>query len=180
MFSKQIITVLMLILIVSHGTIQLFILKVFQAQHRKEITQSIDKGNIKEELILFKFNKDEFEKGINYIEWAEEGEFIIDGEMYDVVKSEVKADSIYLYCLHDNEESILYSTVMEIFNKLIGDEAANSGNLTSINNLFSEFYFSKAHELNKLYLEESSCYLPVKSFDLLDGETFTDTPPPRS
>ena len=180
MFSKQIIIVLMLILIVSHGTVQLFILKVFQAQHKKEIIQSIYNGTFKEDLILFKFNKDEFEKGIKYIEWADEDEFIIEKEMYDVVKSEVKRDSIYLYCLHDNEESILYSTIVEIFNKLVGDETANTGNLTSINNLFSEFYFSKANELNKLFCEENSIYLPVKSFDLLDGETFIDSPPPRS
>jgi hypothetical protein len=180
MFYKQLITVLMLILIISHGTVQLFILKVFQAQHKTEIIQSIYNGTFKEDLILFKFNKDEFEKGIKYIEWADEDEFIIEKEMYDVVKSEVKRDSIYLYCLHDNEESILYSTIVEIFNKLVGDETANTGNLTSMNNLFNEFYFSKANELNKLFLEENSFYLPVKSFDLLDGETFIDTPPPRS
>jgi len=100
--------------------------------------------------------------------------------MYDVVKSEVKGDSIYFYCLHDNKETILYSTIVEIFNKIEGDEATNTGNLISINNLFSEFYFNNTHELNKLYLEESRCYLPVKYFNLLDSETFIDTPPPRS
>lgn len=180
MFYKRLITVLMLILIVSHGTVQLFILKVFQTQHRKEIFQSIDNGDIEEELILFKFNKDEFDKGINYIEWAEEDEFIIDGEMYDVVKSEVKSDSIYLYCLHDNEESILYSGIAKILNRLSEDEPNNARNLSSFNNTFSEFYFSTANEVKKYYLEESSRYLPINSFNLLDGETFIATPPPRS
>ena len=170
----------MLILIISHGTVQLFILKVFQAQHRKEITQLIDKGNIEEELILFKFNKADIEKGLSDMEWIEEDEFRIDGEMYDVVKREFKNDFIYLYCFHDKKESILYSGIIKIINRLIGDEQNNARNITVINSLFSEFYFSTKFETNKFYLEIGSAYLPIKTFNLLDFDPPIDTPPPRS
>jgi hypothetical protein len=114
------------------------------------------------------------------LEWIEENEFRIDGEMYDVVKREVKKDSIYLYCLHDKTESILYSGIVKIFNRLFGDGPGNDGNSTIINNLLSELYFNTATEFSKFYLEESNRYLPVKTFSLLDGEHFINTPPPRS
>jgi hypothetical protein len=179
-FSKRLISILMLLLIISHGSVHLFILKIYQTQHSKNIFLSIEKGMIKDDLILFKFNKYDLEKGLSYLEWIEENEFRIDGEMYDVVKREVKKDSIYLYCLHDKTESILYSGIVKIFNRLFGDGPGNDGNSTIINNLLSELYFNTATEFSKFYLEESNRYLPVKTFSLLDGEHFINTPPPRS
>jgi len=170
----------MLLLIISHGSVHLFILKTYQTQHSKYIFQSIDNGTFEDDPILFKFDKDDLEKGLSYIEWIEEDEFRIEGEMYDVVKREIGKDSVYLYCLHDYKESILYSGIVKIFNRLFGDESDNDGNSTIINNLLSELYFNTSVEFNKLGLEESSRYLPANVFNLLDCERFIDTPPPRS
>ncbi len=180
MFSKRLIPILLISLLIFHGSLQLVVIKIFQAQHRREIFQSIDNGSFEDDLILFKFHKDDLEKGLSYIEWIEEDEFRIEWEMYDVVKREVIGDSLYLYCLHDKNESILYSSIMKIFNRLLGDEPNNARSLTSFNNSLSEFYFSTVIELNKFYLEESGRYLPIKTFSLLDGEPLIDTPPPRS
>ena len=180
MFNKQIISVLMLFLIISHGTVQLFILKVFQTQHRKNIQQSIDSGMFEDDLILFKFNKDEFEKGLSHIEWIEDDEFRIDEGLYDIVEKNVTDDFVYLYCYDDKKESILYLGLFKIFNRLFGDETNNVRNLTMVNSLLSDYYFCDANELNKYYLQESSRYLTIKTFKLLNGEHFIDTPPPRS
>lgn len=170
----------MLFLIISHGTVQLFILKVFQTQHRKNIQHSIDSGMFEDDLILFKFNKDEFEKGLSHIQWISEDEFRIDESLYDVVEKNVTEDFIYLYCYDDKKESILYLGLFKIFDRLFGDETNNVSNLTIINSLLCDYYFGDGNELNKFYLEESSRYLPIKTFDLLNGESFIDTPPPRS
>ena len=169
----------MLFLIISHGTVQLFILKIFQAQHRKDIQQSIDSGMFEDDLILFKFSKDEFENGLCHIEWISEDEFRIEEGMYDVVEKNITEDFIYLYCLDDKKESILYLGLFKIFNRLFGDETNNVSNLTVVNSILSDYYFGDADELNKFYLEESSRFLPIKTFDLLNGERFIDTLPPR-
>lgn len=179
MLRKQLIPIFLLILILFHGALQLLVIKIFLAQHKKEMFLSIDNGTFEYDLILFKISKDDLEKSVSDIEWVEEDEFRIGREMYDVVDRKVKGDSIYLFCLHDTEESILYSTIAKIFNNLLGNEPNSTGNLTSITNFLSEFYFSKASELDKFYLKERTRYFPLKTFVLLDGEKFIDTPPPR-
>lgn len=170
----------MLILILSHGSVQLFIIKIFQIQHRRNVFQSIEKGTIEEDLILFKFSKDDLESGLSHVEWVEENEFRIDGEMYDVVKREVKKDSVYVYCFHDEKESVLYSAIVKIFKKLFGDDRNNLKNLVAFNSHISEFYYQSASELNMFYLAGNGRYLPVKVFHLLDGKSIVDTPPPRT
>lgn len=180
MIVEKYISVLMLVLIFFHGSLELFILKIFQAQHREEVYKLIDEGLCEQNLVLFKFSNDEFERGLQHIEWVEEHEFRIEGEMYDIVRKELTADSVYLYCYHDKKESKLYSSILKIFDRLPGDEANNTRNLAVINNLLSEFYFNTSIEINVFCTEESSCYLTVKTFDLLEGEHFIDSPPPRS
>jgi hypothetical protein len=179
-FAKKYVSLLMLVLMFFHGSLELFILKIFQAQHREEINKLIDEDLSEDELVLFNFSKDNFEKGLKHIEWVEEHEFRIEGEMYDIVRKEITSDSVYLYCYHDKKESKLYSGILKIFDRLPGNEASNTRNLAVINNLLSEFYFSTSIEINVFCIEESNCYLPVKIFDLLEGEHFIDLPPPRS
>ena len=111
-FAKKYISLLMLALIFIHGSVELFILKIFQVQHKEEISKLIDEGLSEDELVLFQFSKDDFEKGLEHIEWVEEHEFRIGGEMYDIVQKEITADSIYLYCYHDRKESKLYSSIL--------------------------------------------------------------------
>lgn len=168
----------MLILFISHGSAQLLILRVIQTHHRRNVFQSIENGTCENELVLFKFSNEELKKGSSHIEWVEENEFRIEGEMYDVVKKEFKEDTMYLYCLHDEKESVLYSGIVKIINKLFGEEKDNAGKLNTINNILSEFY--TASELNNFYPEETSNNLPIKIFHLLDGDRLVDTPPPRS
>ncbi|MBI4810716.1 MAG: hypothetical protein HY800_04610 [Ignavibacteriales bacterium] len=71
---------------------------------KKEIKHRIISGIDKNELVFFKFSKTESEKELL---WEHSKEFEYKGEMYDVVESEEKGDTICYWCWWDHEETSL-------------------------------------------------------------------------
>ncbi|OAD90108.1 hypothetical protein A7A78_07780 [Aequorivita soesokkakensis] len=57
-----------------------------------------------EELVLLKFTKEETETKLR---WEHSKEFEYNGQMYDIVSSEIKGDSIFYRCWWDYEETEL-------------------------------------------------------------------------
>ena len=177
---KQLISFIMLMLIISHGVFQLFVFKIFQAKYREEILEIIEDGVFENELILFTFSKNDFEKGTARVHWIEADEFRFDEEMYDVVKNETKGDSVYLYCLHDENESKLYIIIDKYFQQMLKDNPDKVNDFNSLNNFLSQFYFKPPEqEKYKGFCEKRKYFADVDP-NLLEGEHFLVIPPPRS
>jgi len=177
---KKLISLVMLMLIVSHGVFQLFVLKIFQAKYREEIFEVIEDGVPENELTLFTFSKNDFEKGTARVHWIEADEFRFDEEMYDVVKNETKGDSVYLYCLHDENESKLYTIIDEYFQQMLEDDPDKINELTSLNSSLSQFYSKPLDQEHNAGLFEKGKYFADVDSNLLEGEHFFVIPPPRS
>jgi len=167
-------------LIVSHGVFQLFVLKIFQAKYREEIFEVIEDGVPENELTLFTFSKDEIYNGTTKVQWTEEDEFRFDEKMYDVVKMETKGDSVYLYCLHDENESRLYAILDEYFQQMLEDDPDKINELTSLNSSLSQFYSKPLDQKHSAGLFEKGRYFTDVNSNLLEGEHFLVIPPPRS
>lgn len=179
MYLKKYISAIMLFLLILHGSLHLFVLKIFQTQHKEQVYELISSRSYQEDIVLFKFNKYEFDKGLNYIEWTEENEFRIEGEMYDIVRKEITEDTVYLYCFYDREESNLYNSIIKVLNNLIENDRATTSNVTSIITLLSEFYSNTNEAANDSWLNLNRMYFPAIAFNTLDGEHYLNTPPPR-
>jgi len=173
MLIKRIISVIMLILIISHGIYQLFIFKLFQVKYRTEAYSEIDTGLANEKLVLFSFRVEDYKNNRINVEWIEEDEFRFEKEMYDIVKKEVKGNSIYLFCFHDRKESMLYLVMDKIF-KSFEKEIDDLKNLPVY---FSQYYSEFPSDYN-FYLYSAESYNLTPAY-LLEGEYFLITPPPR-
>lgn len=57
----------------------------------------------RDDLVLLKFDKKSFRK----LRWEKEDEFEYEGQMYDVLESEEKGDSVFYRCFRDNKETKL-------------------------------------------------------------------------
>lgn len=170
----------MLLLIVSHNVFQLFVFKIFQAKYRDEIIGIIDEGISEDELTLFTFSKDDLKNGTAKIQWMEENEFRFNDEMYDVVAKEINDDSVYYYCIYDENESRLYTVFDEYFQKMLEDDPDKLRDLNILNNSLSEFYSKPfVHENKPSFYEKGKYYTDVNNI-LLEGEHFLVIPPPRS
>ena len=71
---------------------------------KKEIKRKLIKGVNQEELVLLKFS---IEDSKTKLKWKHAREFSFEGEMYDVVSTEIKSDSIFYRCWWDHEETAL-------------------------------------------------------------------------
>ena len=177
---KEIISVCMLFLIISHGIIQFVIFKVFQAKYRTEIVEMMLNDLSEIELVSFKFDKQKFLTGSIRLQWIEEDEFRYNNKMYDVVKKELHSNYVNFYCIEDENESLLYSYFDKYFQKLINEDPVKEEDLEGFSISLSQFY-SKPFEFEcnpRDYFNGE--YSIVYNSNLLDGIQFSITPPPRS
>ena len=177
---KEIISVFMLFLIISHGVIQFVIFKVFQAKYKTEIVEMMLNDISGIEIVSFKFDKNDLQTGKIRIQWIDDDEFRYQNRMYDVVTRESSNDFLNLYCIEDKNESLLYSYFDRYFQKLIDEDPTKEEDLEGFSNSLSQFY-SKPVEFEcnpRKYLRNK--YFNVYNSNLLDGVKFSLTQPPRS
>lgn len=87
---------------------------------RKEIKRSI-KSSIPEKDL----HRISFSKSTGEINWVREGkEFSVNGQMYDIVKSEECLDTIHYYCISDDEETELFAHLDERTKKQMENDPA--------------------------------------------------------
>jgi len=170
----------MLFLVISHGIFQLFVFKIFQTKYRGEIIEVIEEGVENNNLTLFRFSKDNFNKGLTRLDWIEENEFRSGNKMYDVVNKEFKGDSVYLYCIHDDNESELYAAMDKIFKRMVEENPDKAKDLRNYNNSLSQFYSKPIETEYSTNLYSDCTYFTKISSDLLEGEYIPVSPPPRS
>ncbi len=168
----------MVCLVISHGIIQFTIFKFFQVKHRAETSGIISEGVPESEQIIFKFSKSDFnDRGIN-IEWKDDDEFKYENEMFDVIKKEIRNDTVYLYCMRDESESELYS-ILDKFLGLIFEENPDDPYELEINNIYFNEDFSGSLFAENNHNPQFNNYPDNFSRTLLDGESIVITPPPQ-
>lgn len=137
-----------------------------------------DSSNVK--FLTFQFNKNELQSGKIRIQWIEDDEFRYENKMYDVVKYESHGDSVYLYCIEDENESSLYSYYDKYFQKLINEDPGKEEDLEAFRISFSQFYSKPPLIGCNSQSSLDGNYFTVYDSNLLDGVQFSFTPPPRS
>ena len=173
---KYLLTSVMIFLVISNGLIQFGMFEFFQGQHRIQTKDSIKNRIQDNRQVTFIVEKSAYENMQTGIDWKDSDEFRYKEEMYDILGTEVKGDSVYLYCLLDSDETGLYT----ILDKLIEQETEDPDEQAGFNNFFSHYYSCPGYSPTIKIPSAVEFYFSSLDRNLLDGEYLTDTPPPRS
>jgi hypothetical protein len=168
---KNITSFSLLLLVISHGVIQFGMFELFRADYRAEAARLIGAGVPGHNRIVFSFNKEEFSR----VEWKDDEEFRFEGKLFDVIQKEVKGDSVLLYCLYDEDDTILYS----VLDSLIEDDKDVPEETDGFGISLSQFYFCEDFNLN---IDSPGCDDKIFiscEMNPLAGELQITTPPPR-
>ena len=177
---KKIISIFLLILIVSHGILQFMLYKVMQVKYRLDMVEQISHGIPDSYLTILKFGKSNYKMSSGNIKWIEDDEFRYQNSMYDVVKTKTVGDSIYLYCIMDENESELYTYFEKYLQNLAEEDPDKFKDIASLNIFLSQFYSSSLNTDSEIPLQLTKQNYFSLTLNPLDGEILLNTPPPRS
>jgi hypothetical protein len=106
-----------LLVLGSYFLVPYIIFKFKQTAIRKEIKKTIKAGIPKNEMIRFS------QEELNAAEWEKPGkEFWLNGNLYDIVKTEKHNEIIYYWCINDDQEKELFATLDNLVGKRMNKE----------------------------------------------------------
>jgi hypothetical protein len=170
MKKAGIILLIMIFLFQAMGAFLLF--KLRQNEVKQEIKSRIKAGVPEAELTVFKFN----DQQISQLRWEDEHEFILDGQMYDIVKTHYVEGGVIFHCLHDKQETALFKNLNKLVaNKLGSDQNRNNGsNQAPVNWYFVE----NKSTLQALFPSSTTVNKPY-GFSFDDPFIQPSSPPPQ-
>jgi hypothetical protein len=129
-----------------------------------------------EEQVLWKFTRADAQTKLY---WEHSREFEYKGQMYDIIKSEVRGDTIWYWCYWDRKETDIKRQINEFASYLMGpgQDSRNTGRC--ITNFFQTLFFpGMQRESNILFdISCSHCLTPY-DFPFSLCEIAPPTPPP--
>ena len=146
----------------------------FQRAHiRKDIKSRIKQGVPQNELKVFHFAKLQELETLN---WHNDHEFRQGDEMFDVVRKEVTEHGVYLHCINDQQETLLFAQLNELVKKR--SESDPMGRQQLAQSLSSPYLPFKSIHLQVVQWRTFIC--PVEyTFTLKTWIRDPDSPPPR-
>lgn len=165
-----------LALLIFHFMGSQLLFHIQRSQVRKEVKLRIKQGVPEEQMLIFRFST--AAPGLQNLQWENPHEFRFRGRMYDVVRQHTANDSIYLYCIDDQQETRLFATLSELVdNQLNQGPAREQQQVASL--VLSNFYLpgkvlGLQHQNSLLNPAYSPYIFKVKSWN-----PSPSSPPPR-
>ena len=129
-------------------------------------------GSKEVELLVFSLNN---KKDLEKLEWEDDDEFELNGEMYDVIEKKTKDDKLIIRCISDKKETALVKS----YEKINHEDNSNSRSVLLLK-LVSSFYLQeknnvicKGNNLTLQYISFQQRFISSYRHDVL-------TPPPQS
>lgn len=115
-------------------------------QVKEEVRQNINTKKYEEEKVLFKFTSEDSSK----LYWEHSREFQYEGEMYDVIRSEKKNDTIWYWCYWDKKETKLKRDLAQLSIRILPPSDQQQKSQNCINHFFKTLYpvFPKETKVN--------------------------------
>lgn len=145
-------------------------------QVKREIKWKIANDLDRDELIQLKFSTKEIKTKLR---WKHSKEFEYNGDMYDIVTSESRGDSIIYWCWWDNKETQLNKHLTHLVLQTLNQNDQNQNQNWHLQKIIKTLYYSKPSLVPSLYpykvhkTKTQYCFV-LKTYDknLLD-------PPPQ-
>jgi len=90
-----------------------FIFHFHQSEIKREVKQAIKSNPGNENIVKFSFSVNDKES-IEKLSWEGDDEFILDGEMYDVISKKIENGKLIIHCISDKKETALIKKYEEI------------------------------------------------------------------
>src|SRR5690606_5063648 len=148
-----------------------------KARIRREMKSHIKKGVPRDNLHVITFSHSRARN----IHWTRKNkEFILQGEMYDVVSSTRDSNYVHYYCLNDQEEKELFLQLDYLVQKKMKEDRRSGKNAGKILRAMSNLVYLPTEDLASF---ETSA-LSVRYFDRFNASISSPyleyiTPPPR-
>jgi hypothetical protein len=173
---QRIIAILILLVLLTGLGGYFVVFKVEQFALRREMKERIKSSVPDTELQHFAFSK----HNASRLDWERKAkEFRLNGKMYDVVRTEVKGDTVHFFCVRDDKETKLFAGLDQLLKTQT--TAGKSGKIAG--GLLKVFF-----SFNSLpvcgYTLPSYCFEDVRTFSLFILSTSTSVaevyaPPPE-
>lgn len=150
-------------------------LELQKHQVKREVKWKMIEGVDKEDLVLLTFDKDDIE---TILDWKHSKEFSYQEEMYDIVQSEDKGDSISYFCWWDNKETELNKQLANVLQDFIGNKPINKKNKEHLISFYSKLY-CPVQEPIKVFLHENKDRVCTAELALPIRYYSPDSPPPQ-
>lgn len=128
----------LLLLVITSSSIGVYpAFKLLQYRARREVKQQIKKGVPESELhrIVVTGNEDK-------MSWVKPNkEFVLNGNMYDVVRRETEEGKLVFYCINDEQEEQLFTYLDEMVSQqLVNPKSKTSGPAKTLIKIMSQDY----------------------------------------
>lgn len=135
-------------------------------------------GMDEKELVLLKFTKEETETKLR---WEHSKEFEYNGQMYDIVSSEIKGDSIYYHCWWDYEETKLNKKLKKLVASAFDQDEDNKKAQKNLHNYLWSFFCTDPFDWQTTLPEKTEVvYQDVMHANFFNSNLITPpTPPPK-
>ena len=166
-----------LLLIIAIATLFPFAyLKMERKAIRKTIKHKIIDGIDKNELVLLVFQKNEINQ---QVKWKHSKEFQYKGEMYDIVETEFKNDSVYYWVWWDKEETALNQKVASLVRQNFAQNPYQNNKNQLITTFFKTLFFHQEKTQRNLVLNDEIAHFTPYFQDFSFWQQTPPTPPPK-
>ena len=150
------------------------ILKIQKKQVRREVKWKMIAGIDREELELIKLTKQEAQEDLR---WEHSKEFEYNGEMYDIVETIEKGDSIFYWCWWDYEETQLNKQLDSVLALAYKKDHRSHRNQERMAVFYKSVYFFDSHEIKLAEATELE-NPPVGYFRIFQSHSLSPPVPP--
>jgi len=109
-------------------------------QIKKEVKRQIINGIDKEDLVSLRFLKNEIEAKV---QWLHSKEFQYKGQLYDIVETEYRGDTIYYLCWWDHKETELNKLLEQTVNHTTGNDPLTKQNKKRLANFYKSLFYEE-------------------------------------
>lgn len=165
-----------LFLYISLGYI--FIISGLRFDLQRNVRQQINKGLPSSLVSLIKIPITE-EKGDRLFKWLGDDEFIYRGNLFDLVKKEIRNDTIYYYCFNDKQEEQISSNLDDFMKNILQDSKSTQQKAKKIPDKFTDDYIIQNKAATNLSSNISG-YSDIKLSLYVSIHPEVLSPPPKS
>jgi hypothetical protein len=157
-------------------TVPLIILHYQKEQVKKEVKKMIIAGMNKKDLVLLTFSLEEKDTDLS---WHHSREFEFEGEMYDIVESEVHGDSVSYWCWHDKEEMKIRKQIDDFAASALSSDPQKKEQQQRVVNLLKLQYLSCGYSWELLPDLSGNLTFPDHPSDYISVSFQPPSPPPK-
>lgn len=131
------------------------VLNYKKKQIKKEVKWKMISGIPKEELVLLKFTEKEKK---TKLKWKHSKEFEYNGEMYDIVESNVIGDTTYYWLWWDHEETQLNKQLTKLFLFSLGQNPNYKNTQNLLYSFLKSLYYSKSTVILSCFFQNNNIF----------------------